>query len=74
MPGVIPASAWFCTAEDGSNRIYVSNSGRIAGVSDRVDLWKDAGPFERSSETVQLNTPRVNRDERSDVLRHDSDR
>jgi hypothetical protein len=69
MADVILVNVRLCALEDGQNRTYVSNSGHIAGVSDRVDLRNDTETIERAPEAVKLDAPRVDRQNGCDILR-----
>jgi len=56
-----------CSLNDGSDITYVSNTGRIARISDRLDLSTDAKPVEHSPEAVRFDSPRVDCQDGSDV-------
>ncbi len=70
MADVILTNVKLCTGAEGTvPREGVSNSGRIVGVSDRVDLRVNAEPLQRRAEAVQLDGPRVDRVNPGDVER-----
>jgi hypothetical protein len=59
MADVILTNVKLCTGVEGVTREGVPNSGRIVGVSDRVDLRVNANSLQRGSEAVELDSPRV---------------
>jgi hypothetical protein len=62
MAQVILTNVKLCTGTQGAPREYVPNTGRIASVSDRVDLRVDSNTLERRAEAVELNRERVGKD------------
>lgn len=56
-----------CSLDDAREIKYVSNTGKIARISDRLDLSGDAKPVEHRPEAVELNSPRVDCKHGSDV-------
>lgn len=70
MAQVILTNVKLCTGADGKTvREGVANSGRIAGVSDRVDLRGNTQSLQRSAEAIELDSPRVDRVDSGDVNR-----
>lgn len=69
MPSVILTNVRLCNnTVDGQERVYVANSGKLASVSDRVDLRCDTNSFKCRPESVQLDSPRVDRENGGDVV------
>jgi hypothetical protein len=69
MPDVILTNVRLCNnTSDGQERTYVANSGKLASVSDRMDLRSDSTSFERGSDAVQLDPPRVDGENGSNVI------
>ncbi len=56
-----------CSLDDGSGITYVSNTGRIARISDRVDLSNDPKTVEHRPETVNLDRPGIDCKHGSDI-------
>jgi hypothetical protein len=59
MPNVILTNVKLCNGTHAESREYVQNSGRIAGVNDRVDLRVDTNALERGAKAIELNSPGV---------------
>lgn len=59
-----------CSLNDGHGIKYVKNTGRIARISDRLDSSSDdSKPVEHRPEAIQLDGPRVNREDGGNVNR-----
>ena len=56
-----------CALDDGSGVKYVTNTGRIAGITDRVSLAPDAKPIEDCPETVHFDRVGIERQNGRDV-------
>jgi len=61
-----------CSVSDGRTITYVENTGRIARISDRVDLSDDAKPIEHGLEAVEFDRSGVDGNDGSDVRRSSS--
>lgn len=66
---ILTTNVCLCALDDGQSRVYVSNSGRIASVSDRTDLRNDPETVQSRPQTVELNSPRVDGEDRRNVGR-----
>ena len=64
---VILNNTIMCSLDDGSGITYVSNTGRIARISDRLDLSGDPKPVEHSPQAVEFDSPRVDSQDRRNV-------
>ena len=69
---VILNNTIMCSLDDGSGITYVSNTGRIARISDRMDLSGDPKPVEHRPEAVQLDGPRIDSQHGCDVDRRNA--
>jgi hypothetical protein len=74
MADVILTNVKLCTGAGTVKPEGVSNSGRIVGVSDRVDLRIHAETLQSRAETVELNGPRVDRVNPGDVAGRETQR
>jgi len=64
-----------CALDDGSGIKYVTNTGRIAGVSDRVCLdAPNSKPIERGLEAIELDRVGVEGQDRGIEYRRDCQR
>jgi len=59
MADVILKNVCLCSLNDGQTRVYVPNSGKIASVTDRVNLRDNSESFERSPSTVKFDSPGI---------------
>lgn len=66
---ILTTNVCLCALDDGQTRVYISNSGRIASVSDRTDLRNDPETFERRPQAVKLDSPRVDSEDRRNIGR-----
>jgi hypothetical protein len=66
---ILVTNVCLCALDNGQNRVYVSNSGRIASVSDRTDLRSNPETFESRPQAIQLDSPRVDSEDRRNVGR-----
>lgn len=71
---VILGNTVFCALDDGSGVRYVSNTGRIAGVTDRVCLPANPKSVEHGLEAIQLDRMRIESQDRGEVVRTDPQR
>jgi len=68
MSDVVLNNVLVCTVPHGAAGAYVSNTGRIASVSDRVDLRRNAEILKGGSESVQLDPARIDSQNTGEVL------
>jgi hypothetical protein len=66
---ILTTNVCLCALDDGRSRVYVPNSGRIASISDRTDLRNDPETFESRPQAVQLDSPRVDGEDRRNIGR-----
>ena len=68
MADVILTNVRLCAFDhDGQQRVYVSNSGKIAGVSDRTDLRSNSETLQRTPEAVKLDSPGIDGVDRGNI-------
>jgi len=68
MPRLLLTNVTLCAGFGLDGREYVPNSGRIAGVSDHVDLRVDTDAAEGRAETLDLDGPGVDREIRGQKI------
>lgn len=64
---ILATSVRLCANGNIGAQERVWNNGKIASVSDRVDLRPDSNPLQRSSEAVKLDGLRVDRENSRNV-------
>ncbi len=56
-----------CSVPVGKPGEYVANTGRIASVSDRVELWRHSKTLEGCSEGIKLDATRVDGENSAEI-------
>jgi hypothetical protein len=74
MAGVTINNVMVCAQPAGKPGEYVANTGRIASVSDRVELWRHSKTLEGRSEGIKLDASRVDCENSTEVCAVDPER
>lgn len=69
MAEVIVNNVMVCALPQNVSCDYVSNTGRIASVTDRVDLWRNPGTFQGRAEGIELNSRGVDCENGTQIAR-----